>query len=81
MLIKGAEDAFGGAWKALGLLKRAGQGERRGAVHGWPHIWTGGEGGWTMVEDDLMGILVREAARGTRQMMLLKAGDGSLGGG
>ncbi len=34
-----------------------------------------------MVKGDLMGILVREAAKGTRQMMLVKAGDGSLGGG
>lgn len=57
--------------KSVGLLKRAGQGERRAAMCEWAHIWTGGEGYWTMmkvkmkvkVEVCLMGVSFSEAAK------------------
>ena len=45
----------------VGLLKRAGQGVRGGAEHGWPHMRTGGEGGWRMVKVGLMRVSVNEA--------------------
>ena len=40
--------------KTVGLRKGAGQGVRRGAEYGWPHIRLGGEGGCRMVEVGLM---------------------------
>ncbi len=42
--------------ESIGLLKRAGQGERRAAVYGWPYIWTGIKGCWTTVKVCVMGI-------------------------
>ena len=46
----------------VGLLKRAGQGVRRGAECRWPYIRAGGEGGWRMVRMGLMRISVGEVA-------------------
>ena len=58
-----ADGPCGGAWRLLRLLKRAGQGVRRGAEYRWPHIRSGGEGGWTMVRVGLMRIWVSEAVK------------------
>ena len=40
--------------KTVGLRKGAGQGVRRGAEYGWPHIRLGGEGGCRMAQVGLM---------------------------
>lgn len=58
ILIEGQRGRWAGGWggEIVRLFKRAGQGERRGAEHGWPHMRTVGAGGWQMVKDGLMRI-------------------------
>ena len=59
ILVKGPVAEWWGV-KTVGLLKGAGQGVRRGAEYGWPHIRLGGEGGCRMVEVGLMSKEVGE---------------------
>ena len=52
-----------GLWILLGLLKRAGQGVRRGAEYRWPYMRSVVEGGWRMMKEGFMRILVSEAVK------------------